>query len=170
MWCWAIGYFWDPMTFFMFHHFSSMAGGFHWSCASCTPSSRCPGWSRSWTTTRGRTPSCMWWSDPSTPRNCTTISRRNVYSRRIWLVTCLDRWHKYAGNSMHIPLWQPPGWKAWHPKCFCILLKFFGSIKKWDQFRNRFHQEFLRKINFKISKLCESRHPKQGQICIKSKK
>ena len=70
----------------------------------------------------------------------------------------------------HIPPLQPPGWKAWHPKCFCILWKFFGSIKKWDQFRNRFHQEFLRKINLKISKLSKSRDRKQGQICIKSKK
>ena len=70
----------------------------------------------------------------------------------------------------HIPPLQPPGWQAWHPKCFCIKLKFFGSIKKWHQFRNRFHQEFLRKINLKISKLSKSRDRKQGQICIKSKK
>ncbi len=35
---------------------------------------------------------------------------------------------------------------------------------------NRFHQEFLRKINFKISKLSKSKDRKQGQICIKSKK
>ena len=71
---------------------------------------------------------------------------------------------------LHIPPLQPPGRKAWPTEFYCRIWMVSIAMKKWDKFRNRFNQLFWRKIYLKISKWRKSRHPKQGQICIKSKK
>ena len=56
----------------------------------------------------------------------------------------------------HIGLYLVPKSETW-------TIKIFG--------KNAFDFEgFLRKINWKISKLSKSRLPKQGQMCIKNKK
>ena len=50
----------------------------------------------------------------------------------------------------HIPPLQPPGWQAWHPKCFCIKLKFFGSIKNGTNFEIGSTRNFWEKLILRL--------------------